>query len=203
MKYSVGIGVIISIIIFLNLSFSDNQFTVYFNILLFILFYLVAFLSEYSVFNYKLDSDFKIRSQKKLPKVHYFLGLIFLTILIYANSYKITSKIFYISFIWTSFILEIIMYFLYKKKKPFTLFIKKEKILLIDKGKQERDIAGLNRVLFDRFSKKFELRFDIGYKLKINTRVYKKEDVDKLLEKLQEKSKYSISIPNNYKKVVK
>ena len=197
MKYLAGI--IIALFLFINLSFSDNQFTIYVNILLFGLFYLVVFLSEYSAFDKKVESDFEIRSQKKFPKVYYLFLLIFLTILIYTNSYKTPSKILFILFIWTTLILEIVFFFLYQKKKPFTLFIKNNELTLFDKSFQKRDIVGLNRILFDRFNKKFEFRFDKGYKLKINSRDYKKEDIDELLDIVIKKSKHPIFIPNNYK----
>ncbi|WP_339659054.1 hypothetical protein [uncultured Polaribacter sp.] len=90
------------------------------------------------------------------------------------------------------------MFFLYKKKKPYTLFIKNNELMLLEKGNQKRDLIGLNRILFDRFNKNIEFTFDKGFKLKINTIDYKKEDIDKLLDIVIEKSKHPVFIPKNY-----
>ena len=196
MKYSVGI--ILLIIVFFISLFNKNEFTIYFNILLLILFYLVLFLMEYSVFDKTYDSDFKIQSQRKILSKRYYLFVFGYTIFIVLVDFQTSTKILFILFIWTSLILEIIMYHLYKKKKPFTIFIKKNELIIANKGVHKRDVSGLNRVLFDRISKAFELRFDRGYKLNISTRNYKKEDIDKLLEIIIEKSEHPVFIPKNY-----
>jgi hypothetical protein len=192
------IGILISLIIYINFSYSDNQFIIYFNILLCVLLYLLIFLQEYSVFDKNYESDFKIQSQKKLPNFFH-LGLItFWTLLIYLGNFKNPTKVFLILSIYTSFILELIMFFLYKKKKPYTLFIKNNELILLERGNQKRDLIGLNRILFDRFNKNIEFTFDKGFKLKINTINYKKEDIDELLDIVIEKSKHPVFIPKNY-----
>ena len=192
------IGILISLIVYINFSYSDNQFIIYFNILLCLLLYLLIFLQENSVFDKNYESDFKIQSQKKLPTFFYLGPMTFWTLLIYFGSFKTSTKIFLILFIYTSFILELIMFFLYKKKKPYTLFIKNNELMLLEKGNQKRDLIGLNRILFDRFNKNIEFTFDKGFKLKINTIDYKKEDIDKLLDIVIEKSKHPVFIPKNY-----
>ena len=197
MKFTVTI--IFLFIAFVISIYNINEFTIYIHSLLFILFYLVLLLMEFSVFDKNLDSDFKIQSQRKLPKKSYFLFVFGYTALISFVDYSLTTKIFLILFIWASLFLEIIMFFLYKKKKPFILFIKNDELILLNGGTHKRDLIGLNRILFDRINKVFELRFDVGYKFRINTREFKKEDIDKLLEIVIHKSKHPISVPNNYK----
>lgn len=199
MRFTVTI--IILFIVFVISIFNKNEFTVYIHSLLFILYFLLLFLMEHSVFNKNFDSVFKFRKQRKIPRKLNFFIVFGYTVLISLVDYSLTTKIFLILFIWISLILELSMYLLYKKKKPFTIFIKNNELIIVNKGVHKRNLNGLHRILFDRIYKEFELRFDKGYKLKINFKDYKKEDIDKLLGILIEKSKHPIFIPNNYKEL--
>ena len=197
MKYFVSL--ILLLIIFVTLLFFEGTIALVLCALIIPIYYLILFYWEYSVFDRKVDSTFKMKSQKKLLSwFHsFFLGQ---TIAITLNlNFDISTAILLFVFVLMGIVLDLIINFLYKKKKPYTLFVSRNELFFIGKWIEKRDITGLNRILFDRINKKFEVRFDKGYRLKINTLEYKKEDVDKLLEIFIEKSKHSISIPNNYK----
>ena len=197
MKYSVSL--ILLLIVFVTLLFFEGIIVLVLSALIIPIYYLILFYWEYSVFDRKVDSTFKMKSQKKIISWYhsFFLGQ---TIAITLNlNFDTSAIILLLVFVLMGIVLELIIDFLYKKKKPYTLFIRSNELVRIEKWIVTRDITGLNRILFDRISKKFEFRFDKDYKLKINTLEYKKQDLDKLLEILLEKSKHPISIPNNYK----
>ncbi|MCI2229242.1 hypothetical protein MC378_08690 [Polaribacter sp. MSW13] len=197
MKYSFSL--ISLLIIFVALFFFEGPIVLFLKLLIIPSFYLILFYWEYSVFDKKIESSFKIKSQKKLITWYHSFFVIQMTMITINLNFDTSTKIILLLFTWTAIVLDIIIFFLYKKKKPYTLFIRNNEFIFIEKWTNKRDITGLNRILFDRISKKLEFRFDDNYKLKINTLEYKKADIDKLLELLLEKSNYPISIPNNYK----
>jgi hypothetical protein len=102
--------------------------------------------------------------------------------------------------VWAPFVIGIIMFFLYRNKKPYTIYISNDELLtIVDRWTQKRNIVGLNQIQFDRINKNIKFSFDEGYQISTQTKDYKKEDIDELLDIVIKKSKHPIFIPNNYK----
>ncbi|PWG04575.1 hypothetical protein DIS07_11565 [Polaribacter aquimarinus] len=199
MKY---FTIIISLlIVFVILIFFDNTVVFFFNILIIPFFYLTLFFWEYSIFDKKIDEDFKIRSHKKSFQYYDFIFAVCWTIFIFLGNSTIKYKALFFPILWAPLIVNLVISYLYKKRKPYTLFIKNFELIVINRWTHKRNISGLNKILFDRIYKQFELKFDKGHKIKIGLKEYKKEDINKLLEILIKTSNYSITIPNNYKEL--
>ncbi|ARV16299.1 hypothetical protein [Polaribacter sp. SA4-12] len=198
MKYFTTI--ILLLIVFSILIFFETTIAFFFNILIIPFFYLTLFYWEYSIFDKIVESDFKIRSYKKsLNNFKLIYGVCWL-LFVFLGSNTMKIKILFFILFGAFFVVNLMMSFLYKKRKPFTVFIKNsELIAIVDRWTQKRDIVGLNQIQFDRINKKIKFSFDEGYQISIQTKDYQKEDIDELLRIIIEKSKHPIFIPNNYK----
>mgnify|MGYP006151248227 CR=1 FL=1 len=89
------------------------------------------------------------------------------------------------------------MWFIYKKKKPFTLFIKDNELILNKPWTQKRNLTELTQIQFDRFSKNLKLDFKSKSGVSIKTTEYKTDEIQTLLGILIDKSENEVSIPNN------
>jgi hypothetical protein len=197
MKYLVPI--ILLLTVFLVLLISENEFTFIVSVFILPLVFLILFLWEYSVFKVNFQSDFKIRSQKKVPITFDLVIAICWSILIITGGIKPNFKILFIIMVFIPVVINVIMFFLYRNKKPYTIHIVKNELITVDKWIQKRDITKTYKIQFDRINKKIKFSFDEGYQISIQTKDYKKEDIDELLKIIIKKSKYAIFIPNNYK----
>ncbi|WP_406684366.1 hypothetical protein N1F78_01145 [Seonamhaeicola sp. MEBiC1930] len=176
---------------------TDAEFSTFLNASLLFLIFLTLFVWEYSVLNKNFESDFKIKSYGK--KINGFSMTIasFWTALLILNKYY-DSFIFLVLFLWAHSIIEFTFHFIYKAKKPFTLFIKENEIILNKSWAQKRNLIELTQIRYDRFSKKLKLKFKSKSEISINTTDYKTEDIQKLMGILIEKSEHNVCIPQNY-----
>ena len=69
---------------------------------------------------------------------------------------------------WAISFSEFIMVFVYKKKKPYTIFIKDNELILNRRWTLKRNLTELIQIRYDRFSKNLKLgyRVNIGRKCK-------------------------------------
>jgi hypothetical protein len=98
---------------------------------------------------------------------------------------------------------EFIMWLIYKKKKPYTIFIKGNELILNRRWILKRNLTELTQIQYDRFSKNLKLDFKTKRVVSIKTTEYKTEEIQTLLEILIEKSENDIFIPNNYEPKIK
>ncbi|TLG99004.1 hypothetical protein BZARG_03590, partial [Bizionia argentinensis JUB59] len=88
-------------------------------------------------------------------------------------------------------------------KKPYTLFIKDNELILNNRWTQKRNLNELTQIQFDRFSKNLKLDFKSKSTVTIKTVEYNVEDIEKLLEIMIEKSENNVFIPQNYESKIK
>ena len=190
------------ILMFLILFFSIGNiiypnFPFELNLLLICLIFFLMFWSEVSILNKNFTSDYKFRSYRK--KINYesiLVAFIWTIILIYNNNVKKT--IFFILLFWSISIINLIMFYLYQKKKPYTIFINKNELILNKPYLTKRNLTELNQIKFDRFSKCFHLSFETKSSVEIKSTEYNSADIQRLLEIMINKSDYEVEIPQNY-----
>tara|TARA_Y100000588_G_C14042404_1_gene833466 strand:- start:621 stop:1013 length:393 start_codon:yes stop_codon:yes gene_type:complete len=107
--------------------------------------------------------------------------------------------IYLISLFWVNAIVDIIMWFVYRKLKPNTIYIKDNRLILKNRWAKVRDLDELVQIKFNRFTKNLILHFRTKSEVSVKTKDYKSEDIEKLFEILIEKSEYDVSLPNNFK----
>jgi hypothetical protein len=113
------------------------------------------------------------------------------------------NVIFLIFIFWTFPLTDLIMWFIYKKKKPFTVFIRDNELILNKRWTQKRNLTELTQIQFDRFSKNLKLDFKSKSGISIKTTEYKTDEIQSLLEILIEKSENEVFVPNNYEQKIK
>ena len=167
-----------------------------------ILIFIVLFFWEYSLFNKTFDSDFKIKSQRKTIRLFYIGMTIFYILMIMQpnNSETLRSVIFAF---WAISFSEFIMVFVYKKKKPYTIFIKENELILNRRWTLKRNLTELIQIRYDRFSQNLKLGFKTKREVSIKVTDYKTDEIQKLLEILIEKSENNVFVPSNYEPKIK
>jgi len=162
-------------------------------------FILIRSFLEYTALKKDFPFRFKIRSQRKeIPKIDFFLVSFFTAFLLLDESPQTDSSYASLIIFWSILLYDFLIWLVYKKKKPFTIFVDENQLITTTSLKQERDIHKLNEIKFDRITKSFILYFKGQYQLSIKTKNYKKQDIDHLLELLMKTSHYELSIPQNY-----
>lgn len=167
------------------------------NLLIVCLIFWILLSSEIVVLNKYFQSDFKICSHKK--KIKYesiFVSLIWTIILIYDDDIKI--NLFFILLYWSFPITNLIMAYVYRKKKPYTIFIKESELILNQLTLKRRNLTELNKIKFDRFSKCIYLSFENESDVEIESIEYNNDDFQRLLEIIISKSDFTVKIPANY-----
>ena len=176
----------------------ETEFPLVLNFALVVSILLTTVFWEYSVLNKSYESYFKMRSQRKLIGIFEFINAIAWTLLLYFSNDNYKDAIFLILIFWTFPITELIMWFIYRKKKPFTLFIKDNELILNKRWTQKRNLTELTQIRFDRISKNLKLDFKSKSGVSIKTTEYKTDEIQTLLDILIEKSENEVFIPNNY-----
>jgi len=200
MKYFISFILLITILAYGQVK--GTEFPLALNILLIVLIFLTSFLEDYAILNNDYESDFKIRSQtKKIGSFSLVIASFWTTLLILNDNYR--NVIFIILIFWVHSIVEFIMHFIYKAKKPFTIFIKDNELILNKRWHPKRNLNELTQIQFDRFSKNLKLDFKSKSEISIKTTEYNADDIQKLLEILIEKSENNVFIPNNYEPKIK
>ena len=95
------------------------------------------------------------------------------------------------------------MWFIYKKKKPYTIFIKGNVLILNRRWNLKRNLTELTQIKYDRFSKNLKLDFKTKREVSIKSTEYKTDEIQRLLEILIEKSENNIFVPDNYEPKIK
>ncbi|MCF1192873.1 hypothetical protein LRR18_14860 [Mangrovimonas sp. AS39] len=202
MKYY--IGMLISLIgLYVFGTILKTDYVIPLKIVFSVAFFITAFLWEYSVLNKSFESEFKIRSQKKTINLFDIGMATFWTLYILLWSDFRESFSYLIFVFWVIPLNEFIMWFIYKKKKPFTIFIKDNELILNKRWILKRNLNELTQIQYDRWSKNLKLDFKTKREISIKSTEYKTEEIQKLLEILIEKSENNVFVPNNYKPNIK
>jgi hypothetical protein len=186
------------IMIFVYGQVKEDKFPLVLNIILFALICIISFLWEYSIFNKNFESYFKIRNIDKKIGGFFLVYAIFWTTLLFFQDNSNQSAFYSILLLWTFAVTEIIFHFIYKMKKPYTIFIKGNELILNNLWTQKRNLVDLKQIRFDRFDKNLILDFKSKFKISIKTTDYNSDDIKKLLEIMIEKSEHNVFVPNNY-----
>jgi hypothetical protein len=201
MKYLITLILLIIILIYGQVV--ETEFPLALNITLVILILLTPVLWEYSFFSKSYEADFKMRSQRKTIGIFDIINAIALSVILVFENQDYKSIIFLIIVSWIFPIADFILWFIYRKKKPFTVFIKENKLILNRRWNPKRNLTELTQIKFDRFSKNLKLDFKSKSEISIKLTEYKTDDIQKLLEILIEKSENEVFIPNNYEPKIK
>ena len=201
MKYFITLIILITILTYGQVM--ETEFPLVLNITLLVLILLTPILWEYSILNKNYESDFKMKSQRKTFGIFELINAIAWTLLLWLGNDNYKNVIYLIFIFWTFPIADLIMWFIYKKKKPYTLFIKDNKIILNKRWTQKRNLTELTQIGFDRFSKNLKLDFKSKSEISIKTTEYKTDEIQKLLQILIEKSENNVFIPQNYEPKIK
>ena len=201
MKYFITLILLFIILIYGLIM--ETEFPLVLNIILVVSILLTTVIWEYSVLNKNYESDFKMRSQRKIIGIFELINAIAWTLILYFSNDSYKDVIFLILIFWTFPLTELIMWFVYKKKKPFTLFIKDNELILNKNWTQKRNLSELTQIQFDRFSKNLKLDFKSNSGVSIKTTEYKTDEIQTLLGILIEKSENEVFIPNNYEPKIK
>tara|TARA_B100001063_G_C16661742_1_gene501455 strand:+ start:404 stop:1021 length:618 start_codon:yes stop_codon:yes gene_type:complete len=196
MRYFIALFALM-IILFIG-QFTENKFSSVLNILLVVLCYITFLLWEFNTLKKEYVADFKIKSQGKRIDVFNLLYTIFMTLLLWPWEGD-KDIIYLISLFWVNAIVDIIMWFVYRKLKPNTIYIKDNRLILKNRWAKVRDLDELVQIKFNRFTKNLILHFRTKSEVSVKTKDYKSEDIEKLFEILIEKSEYDVSLPNNFK----
>lgn len=201
MKYFIAI--VISLIgLFVFGTILKTEYSLALEITFTILTFIIAFFWENSLIKKTFDSDFKIKSQRKTISLFDIGMATFWTI--YLLILGDNSNISYLVFIfWAIPFSEFIMWFIYKKQKPYTLFIKGNELILNRRWIVKRNLTELTQIQYDRFSKNLKLDFKTKREVSIKTTEYKTNEIQQLLEILIEKSENNVFVPNNYEPKIK
>ena len=105
----------------------EPEFPLVVNIVLILLISLTPVFWEYSVLNKNYESDFKMQSQRKVIGVYELIYAIAWTLLLSFSNDNYNDVIFLILIFWTFPLAELILWFIYKKKKPFGKYQKTRK----------------------------------------------------------------------------
>jgi len=164
-------------------------------------FVFISFLIEYFLLAKDFEADYKIRSQRKdFPKYGIVFTVAFLLFLVLIGMDFTTIG--FIILVFAVIMARLLLGIFYKKKKPYTLFIKGNELVLKREWIQKRDLRDLTDILYDRLYKEFWLYFKRNSRISIPTGEYEKEDIENFLKILLEKSDYDVSIPDNYKEIL-
>ncbi|MEL0651210.1 hypothetical protein V6246_07220 [Algibacter sp. TI.3.09] len=201
MKYLITLILVIIILTYGQVA--ETEFPLALNITLVILILLTPVLWEYSFFSKSYEADFKMRSQRKTIGIFDIINAIALSVILVFENQDYKSIIFLIIVSWIFPIADFILWFIYRKKKPFTVFIKENELILNRRWNPKRNLTELTQIKFDRFSKNLKLDFKSKSEISIKLTEYKTDDIQKLLEILIEKSENEVFIPNNYEPKIK
>ena len=202
MKYFIAILIsLIGLFVFGTILKTEYSFAL--EITFTILTFIIAFFWEYSLFNKTFDSDFKIKSQRKTISLFDIGMATFWTLYILLLSDN-SETLSYLTFVfWAIPFSEFIMWFIYKKKKPHTIFINDNELILNRRWILKRNLTELTQIQYDRFSENLKLDFKTKREVSIKVTEYKTDEIQKLLEILIEKSENNVFVPNNYEPKIK
>ena len=202
MKYFIAIVISLSGL-FVFGTILKTEYSLALEITFTIVTFIIAFLWEKSLFKKTFDSDFKIKSQRKTISLFDIGMATFWTIYLLILSDNSDTLSYLVFIFWAIPFSELIMWFIYKKQKPYTLFIKGNELILNRRWIVKRNLTELTQIQYDRFSKNLKLDFKTKREVSIKTTEYKTNEIQQLLEILIEKSENNVFVPNNYEPKIK
>lgn len=196
MKYNIALIALILILIIGHVFYSF--YTLFLGILTVGLVFLTVFLWEFSIFKQDFYFDKKFRSQRKTIDFYNILIAIIWT-LIYTTQDSVSEfEILMIVCFWSLPFTDLLMWLIYKAKKPYTIFIKDDKLIINKRWLQTRYLPNLVKISYNRITKNLSLDFKIKSEVTINTMEYSVDDIESILQILIEKSNHKVFIPDNY-----
>lgn len=196
MRYFITILTLIVILFIAH--FFEYKFSSIINISLVLLCFVTFILWEYNILQREYVADFKIRSQRKQIDIFNLLYTVFMTLLLWP--WEGDGDIIYlISLFWIATVTELVFWFVYKKLKPYRIYIKDNTLILKNLWVKVRNINELIKIDFNRFTNNLTLEFRTKSEVSLKIKDYKSEDLEKLLNILIDKSDYDVFIPNGYK----
>ena len=188
---------------FILADYFITDFSFYLNIGFVVLIFSLSYLWEYSVINRNFDSEFKIRSQRKVFELYDFLNAIVWTSWLFFGYFGNEITIFMVLIFWTFPLTQIIMWFIYRNNKPYTLFIKENEMILNKRFVKRRNPSELTQIRFNQLTKNLRFEFETKSGISVKITEYKIDDIQILLEKLIKQSENKIMIPQSYQTMIK
>ncbi|WP_430413141.1 hypothetical protein [Kordia sp.] len=196
MKYAAIILLLLSIMMYG--IFSD--FPMIANIVLVACVTVVLLLWELSVLKNNFSADFTMKSHSKIFNKSNLLMAIIWSFILIPDIYKEGFNTFaFISLVmWLMIILiDVLMIFVYKKKKPITIFIDGNTLTFNNPWLQKRDLNNLNYIGIKKPWKELELGFKKKSDIRIPFKEYKIEEFRRFLDILVEKSEHDVYLTDN------
>ena len=197
MKYFITLILLIAILSYGQIF--EPNFPIAVNIALVFFIFLTAVILEYTPLKKNFESDFQMRSQWKIIGKFGLVSAVAWTTFWVLGTNNYRDILFFIIIFWIFPVAEIIIWFIYKREKPYILFIKENELTINSRWIQRRNLSELKEIRFDRISKILKLDFESNSTIAIKKMEYNEEDVDRLVEIIIEKSENNIFIPLNYK----
>lgn len=196
MKYFITILLLLSVVMYgiiydfsliINISFTGLIIVTY-------------ILWEYSVLKNDFPANFTMKSYgKNFDKSNLLLAIMwsfFFIPSIYEdgfNTFAFSGLVIWILIV----LLDVFMNFVYKKKKPTTIFIDGDTLVYNNRWIQKRNLNNLNYIGITKYWNEIELGFKKKSDVKIPFKEYKPEEVRHFLDMLVEKSEHDVYLTDN------
>lgn len=193
MKYFISI-LCIALFLFLGIfwEFSPLFFSVGAVLLV-----VVLFLWEYNVLTRNFLGDFELKSQRKSINIaNVILAILWTTFNLFESNKSGRIVNLYLLF-WALPMVDVIMYFIYKKKTPTTIFIDNDTFTFNNRWVQKRDLKNLTYIGIKMFTAELELGFKKKSDVRISFKEYDKKDFRKFLDILVEKSEHNVYLTDD------
>lgn len=193
MKYFIAIVTITGLLVYgasTKISFSLN-------VVLILLLIVILTMWEYSILGKDFKADFKMRSHKKSLDIFNFCLLIGWTFLLGSDAYEDgidEFNIFFIIIWWVIPLVNLLMYFVYKKKKPITIFVDGDELTLNNRWLQTRNLKFLITIDQSRLTRELNLNFKGKSEVSIPVTEYELEDLEAFLKIIIAKTKEPLAI---------
>jgi len=191
-----------ALIILLAGSFLLIKAPFFINIIIVVSVYIAIIFWEFLVFQRSFHADFKMRSQKKEIDIFDILLSIYWTFIILGlNDYEKQYRDFLlVLLVWSLPIISLLLYFVYKKKKPFTVFINDDELILNNRWVQRRNLKFLIRINESTFTNELKLNFKGKSEVSFFIKDYQSEDIQEFLRIITAKTEQPLEISPYIKK---
>jgi len=201
MKYFIAI-IFIGIALICGLSW---EFPSWVYVGLVLLFNIFLFFWEYKTLQCDFLGDFEMKSHRKsVDMLNVVFAILYTTMYVFdtlSESETGTSVLVLVLF-WSKPLVDLVMHFMYKKKKPTTIFISGDWLLFNNRWTQKRDLKTLNYIGITSFATELKLGFSKKSDVIIPMKEYKKAAFRQFLNILVEKSdsKHEVYLIDDLKK---
>ena len=193
MKYFIAL-IIFGILFFtvLPMDFAYKSLTL---IVLYIFFFALLIIWDFSVIKRKINAEFAIKSTGK----HISRTAIFFALAWSIGTLTDETSLPFAIIFWIMVVAELIMHFVYKKVKPSTIFITADNdLILSDRWLIKRQLNTVRLIKYDRFSKNLIIKFDKKGSVYIRVTEHAPEDIRLFLELIIERSDHEVKVPANF-----